>query len=114
MAARDAEAVLASNSSGSTATIDPKRDHGEPKLESGWRQPQRKLLPWIVVPGAFDSPSTGLVVLFDGQSTTPENAVVVLEKVPTSFIDQFCQSFSGSGSSSPVSSKQTRSVGGWA
>lgn len=99
MATRDAEAVLTSNSSGLTATVDLQRDDGGSlswNLVGGNLSVNSSGGLWKS--GAFDSPSTRLVALFDGQSTTPENAVVVLEKVPASFIDRFCQSFSGSGS----------------
>ncbi len=96
---RDAEAVLISESTGQTATVDLTRDDSGAQT---WQKTNGFLdlgsTGGIWQPGAFQDSGTQLLVLFDGPSAVPANAVVVFEHMPAHFIDRFCVSFAGDGS----------------
>lgn len=96
---RDAEAVLTSDSTSQTATVDLVRDDSGAQT---WQKTDGFLdlgsTGGIWQLGAFQDSSTQLLTLFDGQSNVAANAVVVFEHMPAHFIDRFCVSFAGDGS----------------
>jgi hypothetical protein len=99
MQSKDAEAVLTSDTSGLTATLDLERDGSGSQT---WNYTSGILSigstggVWKF--GAWDSSTTRLVALYDGQDTSPDNAVAVFVGMPPNFIDQFCSSTTGAGS----------------
>jgi hypothetical protein len=92
---RDAEAVLTSQWNGRTAVVD---------LELGDGGAQT----WEKTSGSLDLGSTAgvwnavyggqYVALFDGPDAIATKAVVILDNVPSHFMDRFCVEFTGDGS----------------